>query len=158
MCMLPSIPIRPPADPPRPAGDQPLPSHGHIDAAADQDFAKDDVLNCGRCRPDAEPLVGPRPLRSPKEPTAAYIELHTLTHLPFQSWCPHCVASKKHKSRQDTESTINQTCPWFLPTTDSLGKRAGRWHVSRGVRAPLRRLRCNCCGCRRGPHVLRFVK
>ena len=39
--------------------------------------------------------LAPRPLASPKEPTTAQRELHNLTHLPYCSWCPHCVACRR---------------------------------------------------------------
>ena len=71
-----------------------------------------DALLPGQQQPNAEPIVGrdasvppppvpsgaPRPLRSPKVPTIAERERHSLTHLPYQSWCPYCVAGKRPNS------------------------------------------------------------
>ena len=37
----------------------------------------------------------PRPLRDPGAPTRAMVEAHAATHLPFRSWCPHCVAGRR---------------------------------------------------------------
>ena len=35
-----------------------------------------------------------RVLRNPGTPTQAEVEVHNLTHLPYRSWCPACVAGK----------------------------------------------------------------
>ena len=31
----------------------------------------------------------------PKEPTAVEVARHNLTHMPYRSWCPHCVAARR---------------------------------------------------------------
>ena len=36
-----------------------------------------------------------RVLPSPKEPTQAAIDRHNITHLPYESWCPICVSSRR---------------------------------------------------------------
>ena len=36
----------------------------------------------------------PEVLRDPGAPTKRELEEHSTTHLPFRSWCPHCVAGK----------------------------------------------------------------
>ena len=36
-----------------------------------------------------------RPLPSPQLPSAEAIARHYLTHMPFASWCPFCVAFRK---------------------------------------------------------------
>ena len=55
----------------------PVVDHG----VGDDDVAKDDLLICGRCKPvpGDEPLVQPRPLVSPKAPSAAERAIHELT-------------------------------------------------------------------------------
>ena len=30
----------------------------------------------------------------PLKPTEKEVEMHSLTHLPFRNWCPHCVRAK----------------------------------------------------------------
>ena len=76
------------------------------DAAAQSQF---DPALPGQQLLDAQPIAGrdanipapppppgmPRPLRAPKAPTAAEKERHALTHLPYASWCPYCVAGKR---------------------------------------------------------------
>ena len=46
----------------------------------------------------------PKKLRSPQLPTHDEIDEHCLTHLPFRSWCRHCVRGKAraadHKSQE----------------------------------------------------------
>ena len=37
----------------------------------------------------------PKPARDPGAPTQAMIEAHAALHLPFRSWCPHCVAGRR---------------------------------------------------------------
>ena len=46
------------------------------------------------------------PLPSPKEPTPAAREKHNLTHVPYEDWCPFCVAARRpncnpHKRQLD---------------------------------------------------------
>ena len=43
-----------------------------------------------------------RPLPAPKAPSAAAWAKHKLTHVPFCSWCPICVATKRpnHQHRR----------------------------------------------------------
>ena len=36
----------------------------------------------------------PEVLRDPGAPTQKELEDHSITHLPFRSWCPHCVSGK----------------------------------------------------------------
>eukprot|EP00971_Amphidinium_carterae_P209657 4159003-Amphidinium_carterae.1 len=35
-----------------------------------------------------------KPLAVPVRPSKAEVEAHNLTHLPYRSWCPHCVRAK----------------------------------------------------------------
>ena len=56
------------------------------------DFAKYDLIICGRCKPDdSEILIKPKPLTCPKAPTAAERLLHELAHLPCAA--VECVVS-----------------------------------------------------------------
>ena len=118
---FPSLPVRPPSfsDDMNNAGsgitpfivaplldiDQPV---------TDADFAKDDALICGRCRPTGdEILVQPKPMVSPKSPTPQERALHEMTHLPYASWCPYCVAGKRPNAphqRIKIHSTLPLLC------------------------------------------------
>ena len=42
----------------------------------------------------SEEARAPEVLRDPGAPTQKEIEEHNTTHLPFRSWCPHCVTGK----------------------------------------------------------------
>ena len=56
----------------------------------------DDDIICQPCEPMIEPKV----------PTAAQISAHNINHLPYRSWCPHCVAARRpnsHHSRSKNE-------------------------------------------------------
>ena len=43
---------------------------------------------------ESEEARAPEVLRDPGAPTPKEIEEHNVTHMPFRSWCPHCVAGK----------------------------------------------------------------
>ena len=43
---------------------------------------------------ESEEARAPEVLRDPGAPTKKEMEEHYTTHLPFRSWCPHCVAGK----------------------------------------------------------------
>jgi len=59
--------------------------------------------------------------RGPKEPTEKEITAHNVTHVPFRSWCPHCVSAAAkatpHRSRKE-ESEKSIPCIhadyWFM--------------------------------------------
>ena len=84
------------------------------DSAAADGQAPDayDRMLPGQQHVDAEPIVGkdhslppppqthanPRPLRAPKQPTAAERARHRITHLPYADWCPYCIAGKRPNS------------------------------------------------------------
>ena len=56
----------------------------------------DDDMVCQPCEPMIEPKV----------PTAAQIAAHNISHLPYRSWCPHCVAARRpnsHHARPSSE-------------------------------------------------------
>ena len=43
---------------------------------------------------DAEEAVEVKAPKVPVRPTQDEVEKHNITHLPFRSWCPCCVAGK----------------------------------------------------------------
>ena len=60
--------------------------------------------------PEPDPEWGvrvPRCKRGPVDPTEEEIKVHNVTHMPFRSWCPHCVAAaakaSPHERRGDDE-------------------------------------------------------
>ena len=61
---------------------------------------------------DAEEDVVVQPaecLPVPKSPSAREIAVHNLTHLPYRSWCRHCVAARRPNSQHRTLSSQRST-------------------------------------------------
>ena len=50
----------------------------------------------------------PRPLPEPKVPTSAQVAAHNLTHLPYRTWCAHCVAARRPNSHHLSASSNSQ--------------------------------------------------
>ena len=44
---------------------------------------------------DGDCVVIPRGVPEPKAPSPEAVARHNLTHLPYASWCPHCVAARR---------------------------------------------------------------
>ena len=58
---------------------------------------------CGQCPPDVKRNVSvgsARGLPTPNEPTDEERAIHNLTHIPYRSWCPYCVAGKRNNTPQ----------------------------------------------------------
>ena len=53
---------------------------------------------------EEEEVVAVRPARTPCSPTRAEREEHESTHLPFRSWCRHCVAGRSDNPHHQTVS------------------------------------------------------
>ncbi len=54
-----------------------------------------------------EPAVVPKALPDPYQPTKEEVDQHNLTHLPYRSWCRHCVRGRG-KSHAKVMHTIIQ--------------------------------------------------
>ena len=69
-------------------------------AQATNDEPLDDQFLCEPCGSSDPFVIGPdhgrvpKTLTSPIRPSAADVEKHYATHLPFRSWCPVCQAAK----------------------------------------------------------------
>ena len=71
----------------------------HIDNA--EDLKDADIIDL-----DGDTVVQPaQPLPQPKVPTAAQIAAHNITHLPYRSWCPHCVAARRPNTQHRSPSS-----------------------------------------------------
>ena len=69
-------------------------------------------------------------LRHPGDPTAEEYEAHRVDHLPYRSWCPHCVNGKatgrQHKPRSaDEADTVPQLGFDYLHGSESLALALG---------------------------------
>jgi hypothetical protein len=51
---------------------------------------------------EAEQKRQPNPQKLAEAPDERTQQLHMLTHLPFQDWCPHCVAHLRDGSVKDS--------------------------------------------------------
>ena len=52
-------------------------------------------MECGICMEDEEEegqLAKSKP--NPTRPTEEEVERHNKTHIPYRSWCPHCVRGR----------------------------------------------------------------
>ena len=84
--------------------------HHSVGIGADCNRKTDDAV--GVCAGDVEPdnedmeiemearMRRPDRKAAPKEPTAQERAEHMLTHMPFRSWCRHCVRGKEEPCRQ----------------------------------------------------------
>ena len=61
---------------------------------------------------EAEDAEGRRPkmMHDPKKPKPEEVEEHMATHLPYRSWCPHCVRARgidsPHRAREKNEGCV----------------------------------------------------
>ena len=88
-------------------GDGPLTAH--IDS--EEKFNIGDIIDL-----DADEVIQPAtPLPQPIVPTAAQIEAHNLTHLPYRTWCPHCVAARRPNTHHRASSSdSHRTAPLLV--------------------------------------------
>lgn len=63
---------------------------------------------------DDETVQVARPLPAPTTPSNAQREAHECTHLPYRSWCPHCVAARKSNSHHRRSSSSQCTLPLLV--------------------------------------------
>ena len=75
------------------------PFSAHVDAA--EKMPEGDLMDV-----EDDTVVQPaKALPQPKVPTAAEVAAHCLTHLPYRSWCPHCVASRRPNTQHRSSSS-----------------------------------------------------
>ena len=63
---------------------------------------------------DEEAVQIARPLPAPMTPSKAQREAHECTHLPYRSWCPHCVAARRSNSQHRRSSSSQRTLPLLV--------------------------------------------
>ena len=73
------------------------PEDAGIELARGGERLDEEELVCHPCEDDS--IIRPRLLPSPKAPSAAEIELHNSTHLPYRNWCPFCVAGRRNNTQ-----------------------------------------------------------
>ena len=78
------------------------PFQAHVDKAVESTV--DDIIDLD----DDIVVENVKPLPQPKVPTQAQIDAHNLTHMPYRSWCPHCVAARRPNSHHRSSSSDSQ--------------------------------------------------
>ena len=92
----------------------------HVDGETDIDDA------------DEEAESGKRKIvkmQSPVTPSSAEVEEHSLTHLPYRSWCKHCVrgrmkvAPHRKRDNRETENGVPEVhLDWAFPGEEEADK------------------------------------
>ena len=64
------------------------------------------------------------------KPTAAEVEQHMATHIPFREWCPHCVAGKSkidphHKGARGERTIPKISLDYMYMTTGKQEEQMG---------------------------------
>ena len=73
--------------------------------------ADGNLVVCGECTEG----VPAKAMKAPEEPTAKEREEHNATHIPFRSWCRHCVIGRAQNASHfklgaEDEHTIPTVC------------------------------------------------
>ena len=64
---------------------------------------------------DDEVIQVAKAMPEPILPTQAVIDAHNLTHWPYRSWCPHCVAARRPNSQHRRKSSsTRRTAPLLV--------------------------------------------
>ena len=57
---------------------------------------------------EVEVIQPGRPLPEPRVPSKSEVAIHNLTHLPYRSWCPHCVRARRPNTQHRSKSVDSQ--------------------------------------------------
>ena len=70
-----------------------------------------DIINA-----DDDDVIQPgKPLPEPRTPSPAEVAAHNLTHLPYRSWCPHCVRARRPNTQHRSKpSASRRTVPLLV--------------------------------------------
>ena len=80
-------------------------------AAAKADAEAEDVIDVD----DGVEAQMPRGIPSPPEPSAAEVARHNLTHFPYRSWCPHCLACRRPNApHRQSKSSSSRKVPFSV--------------------------------------------
>ena len=109
-------------------------------AAAKADAEAEDVIDAE----DGSEAQMPRGIPPPPEPSAAEVARHNLTHFPYRSWCPHCLACRRpnahhRQSKGSSSRKVPLFCADYCFVKDSADEAmgtvlAGRLYPKRTVR------------------------
>ena len=76
-------------------GSAPIRAESQSALAAAHEVDGDDLVDA---RTEAEAQI-PKGVPAPTEPSPADIAKHDVTHYPYRSWCPHCMACRRPNAR-----------------------------------------------------------
>jgi len=88
---------------------------------------------------DGKTTVLARGIPAPMMPSREVVARHNLNHLPYRTWCPHCVASRRpNSSHKSSKSRTERSIPVFVadyffvrkPNEDLLTGLAGKLYPS----------------------------
>ena len=66
------------------------------------------------CADDGAEVLAARGIPAPKLPSKAEVDKHNLNHLPYRSWCPHCLAARRaNNSHRPRLKGAGRTVPLF---------------------------------------------
>ena len=60
---------------------------------------------------ESEEAQAPKGIRVDERPSDEEVAEHNLTHIPFRSWCPHCVRGKCGSTPRSTAGKDESTIP-----------------------------------------------
>ena len=69
---------------------------GDEEVNTDEDMNEEDATKFNQCMPleDTDEAIKVKVMSSPSPPSRQEMLEHNISHMPFRSWCPHCVAGK----------------------------------------------------------------
>ena len=90
---------------------------------------------------------GAKPMAAPKEPSAAEVERHMLTHLPYCALCKYCVAGRRPNAQHRRQKS-ERRCLSAHAITDVQTPWERLDNFSCGTHKAVRCLVCNGGGCK----------
>ena len=76
------------------------------------DMDADDVVDADRL----EESQAPRGVAAPNEPSPTEVAKHNLTHFPYRSWCPHCLACRRpNNHHRQSNPSLRRKIPLSAP-------------------------------------------
>ena len=72
---------------------------------------EEDVFGEKEDTEDSSEGIEAKVMKKPEEPTQDEVDRHMCTHIPFRSWCPHCVVGKAKNNRHLRRSVRENEVP-----------------------------------------------
>jgi hypothetical protein len=80
--------------------------------------------NLGIDEDETEEAIPLKPLPQPNVPSKAEYDRHQITHLPYRSWCPHCIRGRgKNAAHRKLDKEIVRTIPRLCVDYSFVGQR-----------------------------------